>query len=440
MSTTNRRFATSKIGINVRAFCRTLYSGIFSYSTVREINVEYKPVAVVYRLVQLLILVYIIGYDIIWNKGYQTTDGVTSTVTTKVKGLGYVSSFGNFTVNHDEIQKPDEILTKIREVYNASNSATFKTFDTADYIVPANEYNSIFIMTNFIETQQSRGVCEESYTRIMSKCNDDSDCLKKSIPINTWNGLPTGKCIESTILNQTKLCEINAWCPVENDINTGANMIINSLSYTIFIKNDIEFKKFKRKERNILPGITNYYISTCTYDEVLDPYCPVFSLEKVLKKAEPDSKERLMMLQRGGVVEIGISWSCNYDSYAKRCLPKYSFTRFDLPFKQTSTASGFNFRFASRYYLDGEEFRSLYKAYGIRLFISVTGQAGKFNIVPLMTTIGAGIGLMGISVIFADCIMMNFTKKKYLFQRFKELDMNEAGKTSNENGVQVEEA
>jgi hypothetical protein len=90
--------------------------------------------------------------------------------------------------------------------------------------------------------------------------------------------------------------------------------------------------------------------------------------------------------------------------------------------------------------LDGEEFRSLYKAYGIRLFISVTGQAGKFNIVPLMTTIGAGLGLMGISVIFADCIMMNFTKKKYLFQRFKELDMKEAAKTNTENVLQVEEA
>jgi hypothetical protein len=30
-----------------------------------------------------------------------------------------------------------------------------------DYIIPANEYNSIFIMTNFIETQQSQGFCDE---------------------------------------------------------------------------------------------------------------------------------------------------------------------------------------------------------------------------------------------------------------------------------------
>ena len=36
----------------------------------------------------------------------------------------------------------------------------------------------------------------------------------------------------------------------------------------------------------------------------------------------------------------------------------------------------------------------LYKAYGLRFIINVSGTAGKFNIIPLMLTIGAGIGLM----------------------------------------------
>lgn len=55
-------------------------------------------------------------------------------------------------------------------------------------------------------------------------------------------------------------------------------MIRNTLNYTIFIKNDIEFKKFKKKQRNILPNITNQYISKCNFDDHKDPYCPVFKV------------------------------------------------------------------------------------------------------------------------------------------------------------------
>jgi len=73
----------------------------------------------------------------------------------------------------------------------------------------------------------------------------------------------------------------------------------------------------------------------------------------------------------------------------------------------------------------------MYKAFGIRIFVSVTGQAGKFSIIPLMTTLGSGLGLMGISVVFADCIMRNFSKKKDIFQKMKEVDMKEMYKTDN---------
>ena len=53
----------SSIQVNLKACFKTIYTEAFSYSTVREINVEHKPVAIFYRLVQLLILIYIIGYS-----------------------------------------------------------------------------------------------------------------------------------------------------------------------------------------------------------------------------------------------------------------------------------------------------------------------------------------------------------------------------------------
>ena len=29
--------------------------------------------------------------------------------------------------------------------------------------------------------------------------------------------MPTGKCINSSFTNQTKVCEVKGWCPMEND-------------------------------------------------------------------------------------------------------------------------------------------------------------------------------------------------------------------------------
>ena len=62
--------------------------------------------------------------------------------------------------------------------------------------------------------------------------------------------------------------KIKAWCPSEHDNDRKEDTLIrNILNYTIFIKNDIEFKKFRKKQRNIAPNITNRYISQCTYEE-----------------------------------------------------------------------------------------------------------------------------------------------------------------------------
>ena len=46
---------------NARDCFRIFYSTAFSYSTVREVSVQNRPVVIIYRLVQLIILAYVIG-------------------------------------------------------------------------------------------------------------------------------------------------------------------------------------------------------------------------------------------------------------------------------------------------------------------------------------------------------------------------------------------
>jgi hypothetical protein len=86
---------------------------------------------------------------------------VTSTVTTKVKGLGFLVKGSSheelLKITHEEY----DVFDVINERLPVNSSKSFRIFDTSDYIIPPNEYNSIFIMTNFIETHQTAGICEE---------------------------------------------------------------------------------------------------------------------------------------------------------------------------------------------------------------------------------------------------------------------------------------
>ncbi len=56
----------------------------FEYDTPRIVHIESKKVGIISRIVQVAVLSYIIGYVIVWQKGYQQFCDVESAVTTKV--------------------------------------------------------------------------------------------------------------------------------------------------------------------------------------------------------------------------------------------------------------------------------------------------------------------------------------------------------------------
>ncbi|CAF4419093.1 unnamed protein product, partial [Adineta steineri] len=50
--------------------------------------------------------------------------------------------------------------------------------DGADYIVPPQENNALFLMTNFIRTDQEHKRCEESPFDQKTACPDNAHCEK----------------------------------------------------------------------------------------------------------------------------------------------------------------------------------------------------------------------------------------------------------------------
>ncbi|CAF0888143.1 unnamed protein product [Rotaria sp. Silwood1] len=359
------------------------------YETPKLVLIHSAKYAGLLRIIQIIILIYSIIYLLIYKKGYQKqSTAITSSITLKVKGIGYVHT-----------QEDETII-----------------IDVADYIIPPSENNAIFIMTNFIQTDQTRTKCAEMIKLKEAICKSDTDCFNKSFTPN-MNGRWTGRCLLSPQINvvngttnitktRTGLCEYAGWCPPEDDL-TSTMLVQEVLSFTIFIKNFIEFPVFNVKHKNMVDSLKK----SCIYHPKDHKDCPIFSIDYIMNEAEKNITERNLMLQYGGVIRIKLDWDCNLDRNIKLCKPQYSFARLDVPFYEKPFSMGFNFRYASHWKHKKKHVRTLTKAFGLRLIISISGKAGKFDFITLTFNIGSLIGLFGLATFVCDIILLHVSKQ-----------------------------
>uniref|UniRef100_A0A8C9T061 P2X purinoceptor n=1 Tax=Scleropages formosus TaxID=113540 RepID=A0A8C9T061_SCLFO len=356
----------------------------FDYKTEKYVIADNKKVGFLFRVIQLAVLVYIVGWVFLVKKGYQKREeNIQSSVMTKLKGV---------------------------TVTNTTNTG-HRLWGVEDYVIPPHGEGVLFIVTNFVETPNQRlGHCAESVKVPDGHCKSDEDCTAGDTVI-AGHGIKTGRC-----LNSSGTCEIYSWCPTEQNYEPLDSMLRKAENFTIYIKNFISFPKFHFSKSNVLDTKNESYLKRCQYNKVLHPYCPIFRLGDIVKWSGHQFQD---MALKGGSIGILIEWNCDLDKDSSMCNPKYSFTRLDLP--NSSISSGYNFRYA-RYYSDGngQTFRSLFKVYGIRFDIMVNGEAGKFNIIPTIINICSGVALMGaVRVFFCDLVLLYMMKKSTFYRERK---------------------
>ncbi|BFZ18372.1 hypothetical protein BsWGS_21410 [Bradybaena similaris] len=391
-------------------------SKFFEYDTPRIVHIRSKKVGIINRFIQLVIIGYVIGYVIVYKKGYQEFDNVQSAVTTKLKGIIFTN------LSHDS--QMSEIGTR--------------TWDVADYVIPPQEANAFFVMTNVHPTLlQTQRKCPESIAVTAALCQSNADCQKMAGTIlSKGNGPVTGECVNSTFrgYENVTVCEIFGWCPVENNMTFDTRDFLASANFTVFIKNNIEFPKFDVTRRNLpepgsiqLPeNVTSIddYLNSCQFNanDPRDKYCPIFRLETIVNGAGITYEN---IYHEGGVMQVIIDWTCDLDYSEKNCLPEYSFRRLDKG--DYSISKGFNFRYADHFVMrDNNEsilYRNLYKATGIRFLVTVQGQAGQFRIVPLLLNIGSGMALLGIATVLCDFVVLYVLKARAFYKEKKYLDV-----------------
>ncbi|XP_028278386.1 P2X purinoceptor 5 isoform X2 [Parambassis ranga] len=368
------------------ADCGGFCVSLLNYKTEKNVIAKNKTIGILFRIYQLAVLGYIIGWVFLVKKGYQEREeAIQTSVVTKLKGV---------------------------TMTNSVESGQY-LWSAEDYVIPPNGERVFFVVTNYIETPNQRlGLCAESFKVPDGQCQSDNDCVEGE-SVTAGHGIKTGVCI-----NSTGTCEIQAWCPVEYSMRPTEPLLSKAENFTIYIKNFIRFPKFQFSKSNVIVTSNDSYLKRCTYDRASEPYCPIFRLRDVVGWTGHNFQD---MAVKGGSIGILIEWNCDLDKDSSQCNPEYSFTRLDLDLNNSVT-SGYNFRYA-RYFKDhnGETYRTLYKMYGIRFDIMIHGQAGKFNIVPTVIAVGSGVALLGLGTFVCDMIllyMMN-TSSYYREKKFE---------------------
>ncbi|CAO2629421.1 P2X purinoceptor 2 [Lemmus lemmus] len=227
-------------------------------------------------------------------------------------------------------------------------------------------------------------------------------------------GIRTGRCVPY-YHGDSKTCEVSAWCPVEDGTSDNSQFLGKMApNFTILIKNNIHYPKFKFSKGNIASQ-KNDYLKHCTFDQDSDPYCPIFRLGFIVEQAGENFTE---LAHKGGVIGVIINWDCDLDLSESECNPKYSFRRLDP--KYESASSGYNFRFAKYYKINTTTTtRTLIKAYGIRIDVIVHGQAGKFSLIPTIINLATALTSIGVGSFLCDWILLTFMNKNKLYSHKK---------------------
>ncbi|XP_051254751.1 P2X purinoceptor 5-like [Dicentrarchus labrax] len=382
------------------SFCKGRFFSLFDYKTEKYIVAKNKKVGVLYRLFQLFVFGYIIGWVFISKKGYQETDeAIQSSVITKLKGV----SITNTTESGLLVWGPE------------------------DYVIPPQGEAVLFVVTNFFETpNQKLGYCAESPKVLDGHCRDDKDCKKGKMVVAGHGGM-SGRCLRKDE-NSTGTCEIYGWCPIEKTNRPQRPLLTNAENFTIYIKNFIKFPKFGFSKSNVLQTTDESYLRKCRYNEELHPYCPIFRLGDITRRAGFKFQD---MDTFGGSIGIMIEWDCDLDK--GDCHPRYYFTRLDISGCNKTLTTGFNFRH-TRYFKNaaGESYRSLFKVYGVRFNIMVYGKAGAFSIVSTAISLAGGLALLGAGAFFCDLVLLYLIKKGEAYRERKfegsSLNLNQTNK------------
>jgi len=393
--------------------CKEKIAGWMHYETTRVVNIKSKKTGFIFHIARLLIIGYIVGYSIVYKKGYQATDAATGESLTKIKGVAYQNG--------------------TQPWYGPNAKSEFLVYDALDLVSPPLEADCLFITSNQWTTiGQIRSVCPSYTVDGSNSCRTDADCKPLKYVIGgRQTGLPGSCRINYTdpeqlwpayLPNSTYpgggFCDVYGWCPTEQEMPLEVNTfrMWGVETFTLFSRIMVHFPNFHEKLDNtagmdaLTPGLNFWSVNEIV--ELLDRGAARES--EVTKHDVPITRWKDVN-ETGVLVAMQTIWNCDFDK-PDTCKPNIEFVRLDNP--NSKLSSGFNFR-SAEFVHDARGSRQLSKKYGFRLLILMTGVGGRFDPVALLTAIGAGIGLLSVATLVADFIATKLLVNRAFYKQAK---------------------
>ncbi|XP_042564560.1 P2X purinoceptor 5-like [Clupea harengus] len=166
---------------------KNIFLSAFVYRTAKNDIPKSTKIGILYRVIQLCIIGYLIGWVFVMEKGYQVQEeSIQSSVITKVKGVVLINS----------------------------SDTGLSLWGPEDYVIPPHGEANFFITTTVTKIpNQTLDKCAESDTVPDGRCSDNNGCPRGE-PVSAGHGMKTGRCLKKD-RNDTGTCEIHGWCPVE---------------------------------------------------------------------------------------------------------------------------------------------------------------------------------------------------------------------------------
>lgn len=90
--------ANSRQSKTWQIFRTLLYGFVTEYETPKIVMIHSYAITILLRFLQIILLIYSVFYLLIYEKGYQKQDtSIISSITLKVKGIGYIYTSKNLS-------------------------------------------------------------------------------------------------------------------------------------------------------------------------------------------------------------------------------------------------------------------------------------------------------------------------------------------------------
>jgi len=374
---------------------------LFSYQTVRVARVNDRRLGLLHYGFMVLILGYIVGYSIIYQKNYLLRVDPTGTV-------------------RMSLLKPDEKLLKATEelVYCTTNTQPYNTTDQHGTVHGCVKQECLYYDADFVQFPATEQTAILASTRVTNKtqtmsagdrCNPpkEKDCeftgpsatffiaeLEKytlmlahtmSAPVVGQHGIASkmqGRLLD-TDGNEVNPCDdYKAWgqeCPKNQP--PGVYVSIGELGY-----NDVLPLQTLLRAGGLKDGLDSYF--------------------------DEDAKGVAETMRYSGIVvllEIMYDNTIGYNT---------SDTRYTY---NVNIVDGAEFK-AEELTSQDSRSRTLLDRHGVRLVVVQTGQIGRFDMQVLLLSLVTSLGLIAVSTTVVDFLALNILPEKGLYAKYKQIE------------------